>query len=280
MNFTAWEARRQIENKYKTALRKLGRFLLDLIGEDDNAHSITSKLWAFGQSDEFAAWAQSLAHTFVTNTLEENAKTWRQAARMSGQGRDIHRALQREFEGPVGVRVRELVKQNAQYIKSVPGDAAERLTRHVASEAMKGSRTAFTTEEFKDYVGQISMYHAKLISRTESAKSMSALTQARAEYLGRDWYIWHSSEDQRVRKSHQNMDGVLCRFSDPPEPETLIGEDSYGKYGPGGIFNCRCYAEPIIIWDEIEWPMRVYYDGSIKTLTVNAFKDRFGGDAR
>jgi SPP1 gp7 family putative phage head morphogenesis protein len=277
MNFTAWEARKAIENKYRSALRRLSKFLLDLIGEDDNAHSIASKLWAFGQSDEFSDWAQSLAHTFVTNTLEENAKTWRQAARMSGQGRDIHRALQREFEGPVGVRVRELVKQNAQYIKSVPGDVAERLTHQVASEAMRGSRTAFTTEEFKDYVGQISLYHAKLISRTESAKSMSALTQARAEYLGRDWAIWHTSEDQRVRKSHRNMDGLLFRFSDKPSPEALIGEESYGNYGPGETFNCRCYAEPIIIWDDVTFPARVYYDGSIKTLTAKAFKDRFGG---
>jgi len=278
MNFTAWEARKHIETKYKTALRKLGRLLIDLIGQNDSPDAIATKLITFGESESFGAWSNALAHTFVTNTLEENARTWRQAARMSGQGRDLLSALQREFQGPVGARVQELINANAQYIKNVPSDVAQRLVQHVGKEAFEGSRTAFTTEEFRDYVGQITMWHAKLISRTESAKAMSSLTQARAEYLGRDWYIWRTSEDQRVRKSHQNMDGVLCRFSDPLSPESLIGEKPVGNYGPGGIFNCRCYAEPVIIWDEFEWPMRVCVNGSVAQMSKRSFEERFGGD--
>jgi len=278
MTFKAWEARRHIETKYKTALHKLGRFLLDQIGEGDTVEAIASKLDNLGNSEAFTDWAQSLARTFVTNTLEENAKTWRQAARMSGQGQEINAMLQRELSGPVGDLVRAMIDDNAKYIKSVPQDVAQRLTNHVASQAQSGSRTAYKTTEFKEYVGNMSDWHAKLISRTESAKAMSALTQARAEYTGHDWGIWHTAEDGRVRKSHKKMDDVLFRFSDKPAPEELVGEKSAGHYGPGEIYNCRCYAEPVILWSAVKWPMRVYAGGSITTISnLRDFKEKFGG---
>jgi uncharacterized protein with gpF-like domain len=278
MKFTAWEARRSIENSYKSALRKLGRFLVGLIEADDTITDITGKLAALTSSDAMGVWAQSLAKTFITHTLEENARTWRQAAAKSGQGRQIYNALQHEFEGPVGKRVRELIDDNAKYIKSVPQEVAQQLTRHVASEAFGGARNAYKTDEFKTYVGDMANWHAKLISRTESAKAMSALTQARSENLGHDWYLWHTAEDQRVRESHAHMDGVLCRFSDPPSPEAIIGiRSTLGRYNAGNCPNCRCYSEPIILWDEVAWPAKVCVGNSIVRMGKAQFQHRFGG---
>lgn len=275
MKFTAWEARKHIEAKYKTALRKLGRFLVNSISKNDTLDDILRKFSNIQSSKPFMKWAQSLARTFVTNTLEENAKTWRQAAQMSGQGEFIRQSLQNEMQGAVGDRVRELIDQNAQFIKSVPESVRKDLTRHIASQAFQGSRTSYETKDFKKLVGQMSNNHAKLISRTETAKAMSALTQARAEYTGHDWYIWHTAEDVRVRPSHKKMDKVLCRFSDPPSPEALIGEKSYGNYNPGNIFNCRCYAEPIIVWEEVTWPHKIYANGQITSMGKKQFKDTF-----
>lgn len=276
MKFTAWEARKHIESKYKTALRKLGRFLLGLISDDDSYEDIQKKLSDVQSSNPFNQWAQSLSHTFVTNTLEENARTWRQAAQMSGQGETIRRSLETELQGPVGARVNELIEQNAQYIKSVPEDVRADLTKHVETQAYRGSRTAYKTEDFKKLVGEMSNNHAKLISRTETSKAMSALTQARAEYTGHDWYIWHTAEDVRVRDSHKKMDKVLCRFSDPPAPEELVGEKSNGHYSPGNIFNCRCYAAPVILWRNVEWPHKVYANGIISSMGKKQFMDTFG----
>lgn len=274
MNFTAWEARKHIEASYKAALRKLGRFLTELIGDESDVTTISSVLESYGSSPEFAEWANSLAHTFVTNTLEENARTWRQAARMSGQGEKIRQMLTNELSGPVGRRYLELIDDNAKYIKSIPQDVAQRLVHHVSSKEMTGERAS--ASQVRDYVGEISSWHAKLISRTESAKASSALTQARAEYTGHDWAIWHTSEDGRVRESHRKMNDVMFRFSDKPAPEELVGEKSVGHYGPGEIFNCRCFAEPVIAWEEIEWPMKVYAQGQIITMGKKAFEERFG----
>ena len=279
MKFTAWEARRHIEASYKSALFKLGRFLEGLVGENETADEISARFSEYGSSEPFAAWAQNLAHTFVTHTLEENAKTWRQAAAMSGQGSTIHKALEREMSRPVGKRVDELIAENAKYIRSVPEKVGADLVKHVQSQAYQGRRTAYKSDEFKSLVGDMSENHARLISRTEGAKAMSALTQARAESTGHDWYIWHTSKDGRVRDSHRNMNDVLCRFSDPPSPEKLVGEKDVGHYGPGDIYNCRCYAAPVILWNKVEWPCRVYADGQITLMSKPQFNAQFGGVA-
>ena len=278
MKFQAWEARRHIEASYINALRKLGRFLVSFIDASDTVEDISGKFSEISSSRPFAEWAQALAHTIVTHTLEENARTWRQAAAMSGRGSTIRRALEHEMEGPVGDRVSELIDQNAQYIKSVPEDVSKDLVRHVQSKAFEGSRVAYKSDEFKTLVGDMSNAHAKMISRTETAKAMSVLTQARAEYTGYDWYIWHTVKDVRVRESHREMDGVLCRFSDPPSPEELAGEKSVGRYSPGNIYNCRCYAAPVILWRKIDWPHKIYADGKIASMSKTQFMKQFGDD--
>ena len=181
MKFTAWEAHRHIENSYKTALRKLGRFLVDLIDDSDDVSKIANKFDSFADSKPFSAWAESLAKTFVTHTLEENARTWRQAAAMSGQGSTIRKDLEKEMQGPVGYRVNELIRQNAKYIKSVPSDVAQDLTRHVQSKAYEGSRVAYKSDEFKQLVGDMSNNHAKLISRTETSKARFMKTKQRLQ---------------------------------------------------------------------------------------------------
>lgn len=278
MEFTAWEARRHIEASYKSALFKLGRRLESFTENADSISDLIALFREYSRTKTFGDWAQALAHTFVTNTLEENARTWRQAAAMSGQGGMIRQALQQEMAGPVGRRVDELIAENANYIKSIPMILGEDLTKHIQTKAFEGSRSTQNTPEFRAMVGDMSRAHARLISRTETAKAMSALTQARAEYTGHDWYIWHTSKDQRVRDSHRNMDGVLCRFSDPPAPEELIGEKSAGYYGPGNIYNCRCYAEPVILWREVVWPHKVYANGRITLMTHDQFIREFGGE--
>ena len=279
MKFTAWEARRHIESSYKAALFRLGRRLESFTENADSISELITLFHQYSKTKTFGDWAQALAHTFVTDTLEENARTWRQAAAMSGQGGIIREALKQEMYGPVGRRVDELIAENANYIKSVPLILGEDLTKHIQTKAFEGSRTAYQSEEFKSLVGDMSRNHARLISRTETAKAMSALTQARAEATGHDWYIWHTTKDQRVRDSHRHMDGVLCRFSDPPAPEELIGERSAGSYGPGNIYNCRCYAEPVFLWEEVSWPHRVYANGAISVMTERQFRETFGLEA-
>lgn len=275
MKFTAWEPKRHIERKYQTALKKLTSWLMRQISHAQTIDDILNNLNDAAQSPQLDQWAHAAAKRMVTSTLNEDAKTWREAAREGSEGRTIYEALQNELKGPVGVRYRELINENAQYIKSVPQKVAEQIVKKAGTYTPTGGRDL--ESEIKQYVGQMSDSHINLIARTETAKSQASLRQAQAEQLNKDWYIWRAQRDVRTRKSHKLMDGVLYRFSDPPSPEELAGEKrTYGHYNPGMIFNCRCWAQVVYYWYRVTWPHKVYANGTIQTMTKHEFEQRFG----
>lgn len=276
MKFTAWEARRHIEQNYKKALGKLVKFLNGAVKNAESLDEIFSSLFSAGQSTQLHTWAQATSKRMVTNTLEENARTWRQAAAMSGEGKQLYNKLQASLNTKLGDRVRELIDQNAQHIKTVPQDVALQIVRHIGTKAFQGNRSNYTVETFKDMVEHMALNHAKVISRTETAKTHSALVRAQAEETGLDWYIWHTSHDVRVRDSHKKMAGVLCQYSNPPAPEELIGEKLAGHYGPGEIYNCRCYAAPVILWRLVTWPHQVCIGNQIITMSKTQFEQQYG----
>ena len=64
--------------------------------------------------------------------------------------------------------------------------------------------------------------------------------KAQAQEVGIKQYIWRTVKDEDVRESHADMEGKICDFDNPPEVEP-------GQfYHPGGIYNCRCYQEPLL----------------------------------
>lgn len=279
MEFTAWEQRRHIERQYHTALKRLIHFCLSLINEGDGPFTIERKLRRLADSGALNSWSYRVAKAMVTNTLEENARTWRQAAATAGQGRQMFEIQRQLFASPVGVQVNELIARNAQYIKTVPQDVAKDLVRFTGTQAFADNRSSYKTDDFRRMIGDMTENHAKLISRTETAKAHSALVQAQAEDTGHQFYVWHAAHDVRVRPSHKNMDDVICRWDDPPHPESIIGEKDSGGYSPGNIYNCRCYSAPVILWRTIQWPHRVHVDGSIIAMSQKEFFGHFGAEA-
>ena len=126
----------------------------------------------------------------------------------------------------------------------------------------------------------ITKNRAATIARTEISRAATGLTKARSEAINIYWFIWRSTKDIRTRKAHKLLNGVLVNYSDPPSPESLIGEKSYGYYLPGAIFNCRCYAAPLIRIDDISWPAKVYRNDKIERMARNKFVELTEGQYR
>ena len=223
-------------------------------------------------SPAFYGLAEQLAASMITMALKQNARNWREAASKASQGRRIHLALQRELEGPLGVLVRRQIAENAELIRSIPIDMAQWAARYTAARQQQGERAEEIAKEIRAKLPHLTRNKARLIARTETAKAETAITRGRSEMLDIPWYVWETSRDQRVRKSHKNMQGVICFWNDPPAPEALIGEPStLGHYGPGESPNCRCPALPGVSVNMVSWPHKVYRQGSIHTMTRAAF---------
>lgn len=264
----SFRASQRIETAYRTAMEKLFRSVFP----SPKSADLVDELHGLATSTDLAESAHILAQNMVAWTEVENARTWREASRRSQHSKMLYNALQREMHGSLGLRMRQLTAENAALIRSLPVTVAQHLTHEVMRAQQQGSRPETIAKVMQERYRQLSANRIHLIARTETAKASSALTQARSEDLGLDWFLWLTSEDQRVRHSHAKMDDVLMSWNDLPSPEALDGiRSSLGKYGPGQAPNCRCYPEPLLHVNDIAWPHKVYTAGRIVRMSKGQF---------
>ncbi len=144
--------------------------------------------------------------------------------------------LSAQIASETGARHETLVAKIQGLTPNYPEYAARRIAR---TEVARTQSTLVQAQAQSVGIDQY-VWHARRIARTEVARTQSTLVQAQAQSVGIDQYVWHTVEDEQVRESHQAMDGKVCSFSNPPEVEP-------GKYyPPGGVFNCRCFAVPLL----------------------------------
>ncbi len=226
---------------------------------------LTARLRTLVTAPFWVRYAEEAARSMVTMLFVDGARDWREAARMSGRGRDIYDALRTELLGPVGSAFYAEVGRNAELIRTLPLSVANRVTSYIADETAKGRRPDAIAEEIAAMFPRAARASAQLIARTEVAKTQGTLTRARAENAGIPAYVWRTSEDQRVRDSHRHMDGVIVLWDEPPSPERLIGKKNPpAPYHAGGIFNCRCVSLPLVRPDDVDWPHPCYHAGAVR----------------
>ena len=223
-------------------------------------------------SRRFEQAAERVASRMVTGLSRVNYRNWREAAFKSGNGKRIFAGLKGELaETHVRRTLERIARENARLITSVPQTVARVITTKAIEAQAGGKRSSEIESELRELAPRLGEAKIRLIARTEISKAETAITQTRSQQIGANWYQWSTSEDERVRKSHRNMDKVLVAWDDAPSPEALIGEHNYGRYHSGSTFNCRCVSLPIITLDEISFPARVYRGGVIARMNRRDF---------
>lgn len=265
-----WDKQQPVERSLANSLRVLTKQVKRIVKLYSTVDEIVAAISAITLMPQWRAYAYEQAAKMTTLLSVKNAKTWKEAARQSSQGYKIYQTLKAETSQ--SIKFQQMIQQNASVIKSLPNDVAKHVTQAAATETIKGNRASVVAESIRERAPELSDARINLIARTETAKTQAAITESRAERLGLDWYVWRTSEDQRVRSSHKHMSGVLCQYSSPPSPETLIGEKSVGVYNPGGIWNCRCYAEPVIDVDFLPDSLKVLQGGRIVRMSKKKFQ--------
>lgn len=254
--------RQRLAREYERGIKALFSRIFQHI-QGLTAEQAVKYLSVIGHHPEVEKIAENLASRMITAVRADNAKTWRQAARKGTLSRQIRENLSREMQSHIGVDIRNLVEENSKLITSVPADLARQISRETLDMYLKGERWEDEVQRILARAPQLSMSRAKLIARTETSKANAAVTEMRAREIGSNWYFWRSSHDERVRHSHEMMDGVLCCFDHPPDPELFYGgKSSFGHYHAGCCPNCRCYEEPVVDEDDIPPGCRVCVEGA------------------
>ena len=184
-------------------------------------------------------WARATAARMVAQVGQKDEKDWKEMGRLMG------RALEQEIQtAPTGAAMRRLLEEQVHLITSLPLEAAERVHRLAVESTITSGRAKELAREILN-TGEVTESRAMLIARTEIARSRSILTQVRAEHVGSEGYIWRTAKDSDVRDEHRELEGTFHKWSEPP----VAG---HGKGGvpvhahAGQIWNCRCWAEPVI----------------------------------
>lgn len=243
-----WKAKRRIEQSYQKALQSLFKATLTAFKGVKTLQRFEQIVAEYVKSEAFQSFAEATSRKMITSLFEDVGKDWRSAARHNTKGRRIYELLTEDLAQGRGDRVAELVSENAELIKTLPRDVAEDVAQYIRQETIKGRRAEDIERDIQNMFPQKTKARAKLIARTEVSKTQTALIQSDCEEVGANWYIWRSTNDQRRHSSHSGINGVICAWNDPPNPEALFPDKNkpYGNYHPGCTFNCRCYPEPIV----------------------------------
>jgi SPP1 gp7 family putative phage head morphogenesis protein len=231
-----WAHVRRAEIAYGRDLRAVARQVAWLIrgmsGEPPDALILALEL--YGES--LGPWAWASAGRMLADVSRRDEAMWNTLSR------SMSRALREELQTfPTGELYRGLQQAQVGLIKSLPLEAAKKV--HAITEEARvatGERAAQLSARI-NALGDITESRAMLIARTETARTASNIVQARAQYVGSEGYIWRSSGDVDVRPVHQKLNGTYHKWSEPP-----IADVRPIRAHPGCIFNCRCFAEPII----------------------------------
>jgi len=83
---------------------------------------------------------------------------------------------------------------------------------------------------------------AELIARDQTLKLNGQIRQYQQRAAGVTQYRWVAMLDERTRDQHRELDNSIHSWDAPPEVAP-------GRYEhPGGDYQCRCQAEPILPW--------------------------------
>ena len=131
------------------------------------------------------------------------------------------------------------VRENIKLIRTVP----ENLLHQTEETILRGIRQGQTSKEIQKSIYRrldLSKQRARLIARDQTSKYSGDLTRHHQTSVGITHYKWQTSNDERVRSRHANLDGKIFSWSKPP-----VSDKSGGQNHPRQGINCRCDAIPI-----------------------------------
>lgn len=232
---------RSAEGRYGVLLRAVAR-QIELVVQGLYTGEGTRWEHIEGALDDYASmlipWASSVAQNMLANVSQRDLTTWIRL------GREIGRQLGFEVSAVnMAPTLADLLADQVRFIRSLPLEAKERV-HNLSVEALTGGKRWEQIAEEIRLQGQVSRGKANTIARTETARAASEIQATRAQGVGSDGFVWRTARDRDVRPLHRALEGKFFRWDAPP----ILDDGNPGL--PGTIYNCRCWAEPVLAGEQ------------------------------
>lgn len=137
------------------------------------------------------------------------------------------------------------IADNTRLISTIPEQYLNQVQSIVMSNMRSGLRPSAITKQLSEQFG-ITKRRAALIARDQTSKANGELSKQRQEDTGFKFFKWQTSEDIRVRDSHDNISDEdigfgkgVYKWDNPPKNKKGV------PIIPGQEINCRCVAIPV-----------------------------------
>ena len=145
-----------------------------------------------------------------------------------------------KFSGEMRENVTEQFSTNMEkFIKGWTEENILKLRQEVEQNMQQGGRAKNLEKILRQNYGA-SQNKAKFLAKQESGLLLSAYRKERYRDAGVQRYRWRTSNDERVRDRHRELNGQVFAWD-----EAII-DDKGTKGNPKEDFGCRCTAEPIL----------------------------------
>jgi SPP1 gp7 family putative phage head morphogenesis protein len=116
------------------------------------------------------------------------------------------------------------------------------LRKEVEKNVFRGFRADSLADIIQKRYG-VSKSKAKFLGLQETSLLTSKYRELRYKEVGITTYKWSTSKDERVRDDHDDLDGKVFSFDNPP----IVNKRTGKRANPGEDFGCRCVPIPIIV---------------------------------
>lgn len=133
-------------------------------------------------------------------------------------------------------------RANLERIVSLTTDVVDKIEPLVTDAINRGLTTEALQRQIQDTIGEPGSgvtWQAERIARDQVLSFNAEIRETRQRALGVREFVWRTSQDQRVRESHAELDGETFSYDDPP---IVDGEPTL----PGEAILCRCTAEAVV----------------------------------
>jgi SPP1 gp7 family putative phage head morphogenesis protein len=134
----------------------------------------------------------------------------------------------------VAAQIQAATQQSVALIKGLNAEVLKKVEYAVLDAAQQEQSVTTLSERLRETMG-VSRSRARLIAKDQTSKFNSTLNKVRQDQLGIDRYVWSTQLDERVRPLHENREGQVFSWDDPPS-------DGHPGFPPG----CRCVAAPYV----------------------------------
>lgn len=145
---------------------------------------------------------------------------------------------------------------NYNLIRSNASAFTSKINTIVEQAVVNGTSPSELKKEIQRATTGLSDAKCKLLARDQIGKLQGQISQAQMTEVGLEMYIWSTSGDERVRDSHREMEGLLCRWDSADvcsydNGKTWVNRPSNAVHmHPGQDIQCRCVA--LAFFPEIE----------------------------